>query len=175
MRRLSSLVLCAALAAVVSCKRQEKFKVDVEDESPQALASVLHVADPRATVQLLKGFYDVEQNAWRWTMSKFSVTLRPPKGAAEKGATLQVRFSLPDPVIEKLKSVTLTANVAGTSLPGETFDKAGEQVYSRPVPAAALKGDAVAVDFALDKFLPAGAVDQRELGIVVSTIGFEVK
>ena len=175
MRRLTGCVLCAALVAGVACKRQEKFKVDVEDESPQALATMLHVADPRASVQLLKGFYDVEQNAWRWTMSKFSVTLRPPKGAAEKGATLQVRLSLPDLLIDKLKSVTLTANVGGTAVPGQTFDKSGDHVYSQPVPAAALKGDAVAVDFALDKFLPPGAVDQRELGIVVSTIGLEVK
>jgi hypothetical protein len=33
----------------------------------------------------------------------------------------------------------------------------------------------VTVDFALDKFLAPGAADQRELGVVVSSIGFEAK
>jgi hypothetical protein len=43
------------------------------------------------------------------------------------------------------------------------------------VPASALSSDAVSAEFALDKFLPPGTVDQRELGVVVTSIGFEAK
>ena len=176
MRRL---ILAAAVLAVAAagCNRnkREKVKVELTDESSTQLASVVHVADPRASVQLIKGFHDVEQNAWRWTMGKFSVTLRPPKGAAERGAALQLKFTVPDPVLEKVKSVTLTANVNGTPVEGETYSKPGEYTYARDVPASALNAEAVTVNFALDKFLTPGSVDQRELGVVVASVGLEAK
>ncbi len=170
------MLTCAALiAAVPGCKRQKKARVETIEESGPQLTSVINMADPHQSVQLLKGFYDIEQNAWRWTMGKFSVTLRPPLSAPQKGATLQVKFAVPDPVIARLKSFTLTANVNGTAVPGETFSKAGEHTYSKDVPASAFGPDAITVEFALDKFLAPGTVDQRELGIVVSSIGFEPK
>ena len=176
MRRLIPVVAALVLALLPACnRRREKVKVELTDETPSQLASIVHVADPRASVQLIKGFHDVEQNAWRWTMAKFAVTLRPPRNAAQSGATLQLKFSIPDPVIERLKSITLSANVNGTPVAGETYAKPGEYVYSRDVPATALSGEAVTVDFLLDKVLAPGSVDQRELGIVVSSVGLEAK
>lgn len=181
MRRLTGITLITLLALALGagasgCKRApKKVQVEATDETSTSLATMVHVADPRASVQLIKGFHDVEQNAWRWTMQKFSVTLRPPAGSAQKGAILRVQFSIPDPVIEKLKSVRLAANVEGVPLEGQEYTKPGEQVYSVDVPAKALGGEAVIVDFALDKALMPSAGDQRELGIVVSTIGFEAK
>jgi hypothetical protein len=38
------------------------------------------------------------------------------------------------------------------------------------VPAAALGPDPITVDFAVDKFLPAGTVETRELGLIVSSV-----
>src|SRR3954470_11789513 len=163
------------MAGGAGCKRAKKTRVEATDEVGAVMESVVNVADPRASAQLLKGFHGVEGNAWRWTMGKFSVTLRPPLNAPQKGATLVVKMSIPDPVINNVKSTTLTANVNGTPIPGETYTKAGDYVYSKDVPASALTADAVTVEFALDKFLPPGAVDQRELGLVVSSIGFEAK
>jgi hypothetical protein len=168
--------MCAVLVmGGAGCKRGKKTRVEATDESGPVLASVVNVADPRASVQLLKGFHDVEGNAWRWTMGKFSATLRPPLNAPQKGATLVVKLRIPEPVMDQLKSTTLTANVNGAPIPGETYSKAGEYTYSKDVPASALTADAVTVEFELDKFLPPGANDQRELGIVVSSIGFEAK
>jgi hypothetical protein len=176
MRRLALVVACAALLASVSgCKRQKRARIETIEESGPQLSPVINMADPHASIQLLKGFYDIEQNAWRWTKGSFSVTLRPPMSAVHKGATLEVKFAVPDPVIAKLQSFTLAANVNGTAIPGETFSKAGEYTYSKDVPASAFGPDAVTVEFALDKFLAPGAVDHRELGIVVSSIGFEPK
>ena len=40
------------------------------------------------------------------------------------------------------------------------------------MPPNLLAGESVKVDFALDKALPPGASDQRELGLVVSAVGF---
>jgi hypothetical protein len=180
MRRLIGIsILPLALALLVGaagCKRRpQKVEVQATDEEAQDLETMVHVADPRGSLQLVRGFHDVEQSAWRWTMRKFSVTLRPPAGAAQKGATLQLKFAVPDPVIERLKDITLVANVQGVPLESETCRKPGEYTYTRDVPARAFSGDAVTVDFALDKVLPPSASDNRELGVVVSSVGFEAK
>jgi hypothetical protein len=108
-------------------------------------------------------------------MSQFSVVLRPPSDGAEKGATLKLRYSIPGTVIDQLKPITLKASVGGVPLPPETIAESGEHIYARDVPAAALKGGPVTVDFSVDKFLPAGQVDQRELGVIVVSAGFEGK
>src|SRR5947209_15907618 len=91
-------VLCVAIALAFSttaCKRHKKARVETVEESTPTLASIINAADTRTAPQLLKGFYDVEQNAWRWTMGKFSVTLRPPLNAPQRGATLVVKFAIP--------------------------------------------------------------------------------
>jgi hypothetical protein len=180
MRRLiaeiPALLLVVALGWIPSsCKQKEKPRADATEESPARIASQVNMADPKAAAQLLKGFHDPEGNAWRWTKGKFSVTLRPPLNAAAKGATLVLKFGIPEVLIQRLQSITLSASVNGTAIPGETYTKPGDHVYSKDVPASALTGDAVTVEFTLDKFLAPGAVDQRELGVVASSAGFEAK
>ncbi|MDX2153158.1 MAG: hypothetical protein SFV54_20610 [Bryobacteraceae bacterium] len=175
MRRLTWCVAIAALLAAPSCKRRDRVVVEATQEEGQVLASVVHVADPRTATQLARGFYDVEGNSWRWTAGKFAVTLRPPAGAAQKGATLSFKFAFPDAVFAKTGPITVTANVGGAGLTPETYAKPGEQTYTRDVPATALGRDAVTVEFALDKSLPPSAADQRELGVIATSIGFEAK
>jgi len=176
MRRLRAFAVCLWLVlGLAACNRREKLRIETIEDPVSTLASVLHVADPRSSPQLLKGFHDIEQNSWRWTMGKFAVTLQRPAGSEQRGATLQVKFGLPEAVVDRLKSITLSANVNGTPIEAETFAKVGEHTYTKVVPASALGIEAVGVDFALDKFLQPGSVDQRELGIVVSTIGLEAK
>ncbi|HBY62134.1 MAG TPA: hypothetical protein DEH78_20120 [Solibacterales bacterium] len=165
----------AALLAAASCKRRDRVVVEATQEEGTVLASVVHVADPRTATQLARGFYDVEGNAWRWTAGKFAVTLRPPAGAAQKGATLVFKFAFPEAVFTKTGPVTLAANVGGTALAPETFAKPGEQNYTRDVPATVLGKDAVVLEFSLDKALPPSAADQRELGVIATSIGFEAK
>src|SRR5689334_10616347 len=177
MRRLTVLLLALLVCTAGACKRREREKARVEtiEETTPSLASTINMGDPRSSAQLIKGFHGIEQNAWRWTMGHFSVTLRPPLSAPQKGATLVVKFAIPGTVLEQVKSMTLSANVNGTPIAGETYTKPGEQIYSKEVPASALGADAVTVEFALHKFLPPGPADQRELGFVVSSIGLESK
>ena len=181
MRRLTFQTICLGLAgltlvlAAEGCKRQRKPKVEPVEEESGGLLSMVQVADPRAAVQLLSGFHAVEDNAWRWTTSKFSVSLRPPAGAAQKGATLDLKLSIPEVSIKRLKSMTVSAVVNGYAVQPETYTKAGEYTYSRAVPGSALIGDAVTVQFSVDKFLPPSPQDQRELALVVTAIGFESK
>lgn len=177
MRRLTvpALAIALLLLSALGCKSRKQppsaAPVTATDVSP---ASTLAVADPRYAHQLLRGFYEVEAS-WRWTQKSFAVRLATPAGSAQRGAQLQLRFGIPDPVIQNLKSVTLTAVVNGFNLASQRYEKSGQFSYVRDVPANQLQADSVPVEFALDHALPPGPVDRRELGIVVTEVGLTTK
>ena len=171
------LAVAALIAGPAGCSRNRSNADATIEEPPgqQLEKSMLRANDPKASKQLIKGFYELEQGSFRWTMGQFSVTLRPPFDAAEQGAKLVLNLGVPGPVIQKLKSMKLSASVDGVALPGETYTKAGTYLYSRDVPARALLKRVVTVGFTLDKYLPPSDADQRELGVVVTAVGFEDK
>jgi len=172
MRRLVAILALVALASG-GCRLRKKAKAAVEDDGQ--LAAVVNVAEPRTSVQLTRGFYAVEADSWRWTMKNFSVALRPPKDSAQKGATLQMSFTYPEAVFNRLGPMTITARINGADGGSQTFDKPGALTYTHDVAASALAGEVVAVDFTLDKSLPPSEQDSRELGIIVSTVGLTSK
>lgn len=168
-------MLLSVLLAPTACKKKRRQPAPVVDNTYSGLATMVQVSDPRAEVQLTKGFYVVENNSWRWTAKAFTVTLRPPKGAAQTGARLVLKFAVPDVILNRLKSVQLSARVNGLDLPPEQYTTAGDKTYSREVPASSLGADAVMVEFTLDKAFPPTPSDNRELGVIVSSVGFEAK
>lgn len=174
-KTLPAILLAASLLwGPAACKRRDRAGAQhTEEEAPQ-LATIVHAADPRTAAQFVSGFHDIEQNAWRWTAGRFAVVLRVPRGAAEKGAVLRLKFSVPEPVVEKLKTVTLRASIEGTGFEPESFTQAGEFTYEREIPAALMTGESTRVEFSLDRALPAGEIDRRELGVIVSSVGFEI-
>jgi len=161
----------ALLWLALACSRRPETPATIEPS--QQDAAVIRTADAQAAGQLLAGFHQIEQDAWRWTAHEFSVRLRTPAGAATRGALLSVQFALPEAVFAKTGPIVLSAQVNGAALPPQRFDKAGPQVFSAAVPAAALSGETVRADFTVDKFLAAGEADQRELAIIVSRVGLE--
>lgn len=181
MRRGSSMsslpiALGVCLLLLAGCKqREKKIRVLETDEDSPTLASMIYMGDSKVAPQLLMGFYPIEDNAWRWTMGKFAVALRAPRNAAIRGAVLRLNFALPEPVLAKVQKMSLSAAVSGTRLPAETYDKAGESVYTRDVNASLLSGEVVNVEFTMDKFVPAGVLESRELGVIVTSVGFEAK
>jgi hypothetical protein len=169
-------LLLALTAAACRGKHSRTVVQNEEAEGGPRIASSLKMGDPSATAQLLRGFHSLEgDGAWRWTAGTFAVLLRPPLGAAQHGATLSFSFSAPELVIQKLQSVTLTASIAGRKLKSETYTKSGSARYSAEIPGDQLTGESVTVEFALDRFLPAGSVDKRELGVVATAVGLESK
>jgi hypothetical protein len=139
------------------------------------LQSTVNTRDPRAAGQLLSGFYGVEAAAWRWTWKQFSVKLKTPPGAAQKGGTLRLVFTLPPDVIEKSGTVTLSAMLGSSTLAPETYSAPGPYTYQRDVPASLLAGKDVTVEFQLDKAIRPGGLDRRELGLVATTIALDSK
>ncbi len=178
MRRLITAVLFLLLPALIlttgGCKRKRRQPA-ASDEPVTGLASVLNTADPRVAPQLVRGFHTIEGNAWRWTAGEFAAVLKPPAGAAQKGATLVFRFAIPDTVIRQLNSVKLSANVNGAQLAPETYSTTGEQTYTRDVPASALQKDTATVEFTLDKYMKPSGAEKRDLGVVASMIALQPK
>ena len=171
MRRLiAAFALLALVGGSEGCRRKKKV-IARED----GLASVVNVADPADSAQLVRGFSNVEADAWRWSTSKFSVVLRPPAGAAQNGAKLQLVFTLHEAVVSKVGPITVNATANGTAIGAETFSTAGDYTYSHEVPSSALGADVVTVEFTTDKALAPTDQDKRELALIVKTIGLVSK
>jgi hypothetical protein len=165
------MIAIALTMASAGCKAKRRERVATVEEDSGPLASVVRMSEPRTALQLVSGFYSLEYGAWRWTKGEFSVTLYPPAGAAQKGAVLEMKFTVPEVFIVKLGQSTLHCRVNGHVTEPEIISKAGEVTYRRTIPAAALGGEAVTFDFRLDKFFAAGQVEERELGLIVSSVG----
>lgn len=155
-----------------ACERKYRPDPMATIEEPEELASALAMGNPRDASQLLHGFYDAEQNAWRWTMRRFGVSLRPPSGAAQAGASLRMLFTIPEAAAAAMSGVEIRATVSGVPLEPFRASGTGEQEYRAAVPREALAGEAVTVEFELSKAIAPGALDGRELGLVVSAIRF---
>jgi hypothetical protein len=82
-------------------------------------------------------------------------------------------FTIPEAAAAALAGLEIRATVAGVPLePFRAAAGAGEQVYQALAPKEAVAGDAVTVEFELSRHLAPGTLDGRELGVVVSQIGF---
>jgi hypothetical protein len=175
MRRLTLLASLAIITIASSGCRIKKKSETKAAENDGELVSVINVADPRGSVQLTRGFHGLEHQAWRWTMKNFTATLRPPAGAAQKGAALELKFTIPEVMLNRVGPMTLDARVNGIDLGPQTFSSSGDFTYSRDIPPTALISDAVAIDFAVDKGLPPGDSDPRELAVIVTSVGLTSK
>lgn len=165
------LVMILLLAA--NCRSGQAISAQGPDAAQARLASTVYAGDPNAAPQLVGGFYGIEDYSWRWTAQRFAVVLRPPEGATGEAANLVVRLGIPEVVIKKLHSISLTARIGGAVLPPETYKQPGDYTYTHEVPANQLTSEEVRVDFQLDKVMPPSGQDIRELGIVVTSIGLE--
>jgi len=168
----SRVLVAAALLFVCACRSKDRVHVET-DEGPPRLASTLLMSDEKMSPQLVEGFYGLEDKSWRWTAGHFSVLLSAPPLASRDGAVLRVQLSIPKPLIDRVKTTTLTAEIGGIKLSPESFTQSGSFSFVRDVPAKLLEEDSVRVDFSLDRYLAAGTVDGRELGVVVTSVGFE--
>jgi hypothetical protein len=143
-----------------------------------APASVIRMADPAVSNQLISGFYGVEgsgaDNAWRWTGADFSLALAPPP-QAQNGAHLLLRLYFPETQIQKLGPMTLTAFVDGKPLAPETYDKGGSYDFVREIPACLLDTNVLPIAFSFDPYSPKSDADGRDLGAVVLMAALEAK
>jgi hypothetical protein len=179
MRRLAlfSALLVLELAA---CKHKPRIAESREDIKAPAsknqivittpVLSALKMSDPDAARELVAGFYGLESGTWRWTASKFVVALLPPQGAAQNGARLEFKFSLPEVIANKLGPLTLSAKVNGFALPSQPYSKAGEYIYTAAIPPETLRSGIGYLEFSTDKAMPPDNGDKRELALVAVSV-----
>jgi hypothetical protein len=171
MRSLSlTLIFIPLLLVGAGCKRRHNSTAQT-----QLLASTIYAGDPNVAAHFAKGFYNVEENAWRWTGKEFAVDLSAPLHSDQKGAQLVMKLAVPEPVIQQLNSVQLSAAIEGYKMEPQVYTKAGQYTFTRDVPADKLQSDVVRIDFALDHALPPSQSDIRQLGIIVSEVGLVAK
>ena len=170
-RFFTALWLCVLTLA---CKRPDPIRLQPTIEEPATLVSMIRVADPSTSSQLIRGFYPLESNTFRWAAGRFSVALGTPASARTNGAWLVLTFNLPPVSIQALKKITLKAKAGDVELSPEEYTTPGGHQYRREVPASALTKDVTGADFTLDKFLRLPN-DDRELGLVVTQIGLVAK
>ena len=132
------------------------------------------MSDATQTSQLIRGFYEVENNRSRWAGPRFNVALGLPPDAARNGAWVVLKFNLAKASINALKAITVTSKVGDTALQAETFTTPGDHTYRHEAPASAFTKNPISVEFTVDKFLTP-ANDGRNLALIVVSAGLEAK
>jgi hypothetical protein len=126
------------------------------------VVSDLRMNAPEAEQQIVSGVYQLENGEWRW-MSKTAVILLKPPAAP---SPLVVRFFIPDAAPARRVQIAVNDQVVGSQdcpAPG-TFT-----VTSLPIKP---EGETANVTISVDKtFSPQS--DKRELGIILTGVGFQ--
>ncbi len=174
----NAVLLFAALLALWACPVNAPDLTPIPEGSGGAaraapvLLSSVNVADPQAEEQLIDGFYELENGAWRWTMRRFAVALQPLESGADS-VFLEMRFTVPEIVAGRFGGAKIMAKVNGNELEPESFEGQGGFLYSQEVAASVLSGGPARVEFELENAVTAGEADLRELGIIVTSIALK--
>ncbi len=139
--------------------------------SPEDTIETRITMDDRRFDRRLTGFYAPEGN-FRWTGRNFSVRLNVA-GQDAAGSELIMSVYVPDVLIQKLGPITLAANCGSHALAPEKWSRPGNYTYRRALRPDWTPSGLVQVDFALDKALPPGVSDRRELGIIVREVSVQ--
>lgn len=124
----------------------------------------VRTANLAAVDQLVKGFYGVEQNAWRWAAREFVIALNVPQTAKP---VLTLDIAVPQTLLDQIGgSTTLHVRIGAVELAPQTYLKNGNFTYQRELPAMKQSG-VVEITFTMDKAIAPRAGDPRELGLVV--------
>ena len=83
---------------------------------------------------------------------------------------LSLDFFLPAGMESQSGNLEIRCSINGHALPQREFAKSGHYKYEEPVPDSALRGKPVVAEFTLNHSFRPGEHDQRELGIVVSSV-----
>ena len=152
-----------------------------DDDLPQATGgqpapgaepklSYLNLGDIRNKAQLGSGWYGIEDGGWRWMSKQAEAVLRVP---AEAAPVFEMQLFFPPGFMQRTGgSVTVSVMLDGRLLTRETYLQPGGYRLAKSVSRDQLTAPAVRVTLQLNRAMPPDASDQRELGAVVSRLGF---
>lgn len=168
--------MCLALAGTACRGKHQKVYIEDDDKQDESLPLThFQMGDPAATRQLVGGFYSVEGKSWRWTARDFVISFRTPPDATRRGALVSLEFVVPDIVIQKLSTVHLAAAVRGRQIATEQFSAPGSYTFKAEIPAELCGSTDTVIDFHLDKAIPPGGGDGRELGVIATAAALRTR
>ena len=147
--------------------------VDTADPVTQAgdarafILAKSRMAAPPCGFRLLRGWHEMEDDAWRWTERAFSIEV--DTFAPLRPATLRFVFHLPEVVFATAPSLTLAVRINGTPLASGIYSTPGEHEYIGTLPA--LDAGIATVDLELNHAIAPTDLDRRELGLLVKFSG----
>jgi hypothetical protein len=117
---------------------------------------------PEASAQIVSGLYDLEGGAWRWMSASAVVLLKSPA----QPLPLQAAFTIPDTATARHVELLLDGRVVAAA----TYTTPGSySLKSTPQPPGS---ETATVTLTIDRTFSVPG-DHRELGVVVSAIGFK--
>lgn len=123
--------------------------------------SYLPMNAPKASTQIVSGLYDVEGGAWRWMSASAIVLLKSPAQARP----VEAEFTIPDQAPARHVELLLDGRVIAS----QTYTAPGAYtLQSTPQQPA---GSTATVTLTVDRTFSVPG-DHRDLGVVVSAIGF---
>jgi hypothetical protein len=132
--------------------------------------SYLNLADIRSKAQLRTGWYGIEDGGWRWMSKQAEAVLRVP---AEGASIFEMQIFFPPDFIERAGGpITLSVLLDGHPFARETYRQPGGYRLEKAAPRDLPAGSVTHVALQLDRTAPPSESDRRELGMVVSRLGF---
>ena len=116
---------------------------------------------PEASSQIISGLYDLESGAWRWMAGSAVVLLKSPS----QPLPVEAAFTIPGPA--PARRVQLLLN--GREIASQTYSGPGS--YTLKSPPQTPSGPTATVTLTADRTFSVPG-DHRELGIIISAIGF---
>jgi len=117
-----------------------------------------------ANMELMSGWFEMVQDAWRWTADRFSVKV-PSRGPDSR--TLIARFILPESTFAPGMRYLLHVNVDGREIGTGTYTSPGSKTLKIHLESVPRAGEPVLVECQLEPPQPKATGDSRKLGVVV--------
>lgn len=132
--------------------------------------SYLNLADIRSKAQLRAGWYGIEDGGWRWMSKQAEAILRVP---AQGASRFEMQIFFPPDFIERAGGpITVSVLLDGHPFAHETYPQPGGYRLAKAAPPDLPAGSVTHVALQVDRTAPPSKSDRRELGMVVSRLGF---
>jgi len=126
------------------------------------LLTDLRMNAPEAEQQIVSGVYQLENGEWRWMGKTAVILLKPPAAPSP----LVVRFFIPDPAPARQVRIAVNNQVVATQ------DCPGPGTFTVTTLPNKPEGDSATITISVDKTFSSQS-DKRELGIILTDVGFQ--
>jgi len=128
---------------------------------------------PELQVRPLDGWYEPEQDSWRWTAKRFSLEVVLPLEQPVMGFSLSI--NVPEGVAEDTQSITVSCSIRGERVGSATYEAPGPVEFTGKFPPFAAHEPILRLEFCVNSSFGVPSGDLRELGICVPLLDFTQK